>query len=285
MFEVRVLDKQEYKLKLEQIKNLVEEKNYNGAVKIADEINWRKVRSGPTLCMIAGLYEKVGRFEESREIFYMAYDRSPLGRNILCRLTHLAIKMNHVEEAQEYYEEFVKVAPHDNTKYILRYEIARAKGDPLQQQIEILEELKECEYTEEWAFELAYLYHKGGDIQRCIDVCDDLILWFGEGKYVEKASQLKKKCEILGRAKKVIPMPSKNKELPEQKQKEFFQDFQDAQDSQETMENIMKIMGEASNFAQMGITWLPSASANAFTAAKWRLEEASLTSSSERLAT
>ena len=191
LFEVKTLDKYEYKLKLEQIKNLIDAKDYKTAAQLADGINWRKVKSIATLCMIGELYEKTKQLDESREILLMAYDRSPVGRNIIYRLTHVAIKLGSLEEAQEYYEEFIEIAPHDNMKYVLKYEIARAKGASLAELISILEEFKDREYTEEWAFELAYLYHKGGLVEKCVDICDELILWFGEGKYVERALELK----------------------------------------------------------------------------------------------
>lgn len=185
------MDKYEYKLKLEQIKNLIEAKEYEAAAQIADSINWKKVKSVATLCMVGDLFEKTKRLEESKELFLMAYDRSPVGRNIIYRLSQVAIKLRSLEEAQEYYEEFLEIAPHDNMKYVLKYEIAKAKGASLEEMISILEEFKEREYTEEWAFELAYLYHRNGQIDKCVDICDELILWFGEGRYVEKALELK----------------------------------------------------------------------------------------------
>lgn len=185
------MDKYEYKLKLEQIRNLVEAKDYKTAAQIADSINWKKVKSVATLCMIGEIYEKTKQLEESREILLMAYERSPVGRNIIYRLTLVALKLGNIREAQEYYEEFLEIAPHDNMKYVLKYEIARGKGASLPELIAILEEFKEREYTEEWAFELAYLYHKNGDAEKCVEVCDELILWFGEGKYVERALELK----------------------------------------------------------------------------------------------
>ena len=185
------MDKYEYKLKLEQIRNLVEAKDYKTAAQIADSINWKKVKSAATLCMIGEIYEKTKQLEESREILLMAYERSPVGRNIIYRLTLVALKLGNLQEAQEYYEEFLEIAPHDNMKYVLKYEIARAKGASLPELIAILEEFKEREYTEEWAFELAYLYHRNGDGDKCVEVCDELILWFGEGKYVERALELK----------------------------------------------------------------------------------------------
>lgn len=185
------MDKYEYKLKLEQLKKLAEAKDYAGAAQIADGINWRKVKSVATLCMVGEIYEKTRQFELSKEILLMAYDRSPVGRSIIYRLTMVTIKLGNLKEAQEYYEEFIDIAPHDNMKYVLRYELSKAKGESLDVQISILEEFKEREYTEEWAFELAYLYHKSNQPEKCVDVCDELILWFGEGKYVEKALELK----------------------------------------------------------------------------------------------
>ncbi len=193
------MDKYEYKLKLDQIKNLIESKDYETAAQIADSINWKKVKSVATLCMIGELFEKTKRLEESKEILLMAYDRSPVGRNIIYRLAHVAVKLSILDEAQEYYEEFVEIAPHDNMKYVLKYEIARAKGASLDELIFILEEFKEREYTEEWAFELAYLYHRNGQAEKCVDVCDELILWFGEGKYVEKALELKMMYQPLNK--------------------------------------------------------------------------------------
>lgn len=191
------MDKYEYKLKLEQLKNLIEEKDYKTAAEIADTINWRKVKSASTLCMVGEIYERNKRYEDSREILLMAYDRSTVGRNIVYRLTLVALKMGNLEEAKDYYGEFLEIAPYDNLKYILRYQISKAEGAPLGELIEILEEFKEREYTEAWAFELAYLYHRAGNSERCVEVCDELILWFGDGKYVEKALELKKLYQPL----------------------------------------------------------------------------------------
>ena len=185
------MDKYEYKLKLEQLNTLVEAKDYKTAAQIASGINWRKVKSVATLCMVGEIFERNYQYEVSREILLMAYDRSPVGRNIIYRLTLVALKMGNLEEAQEYYEEFIEVAPHDNMKYVLKYEIARVKGVGTDELIAILEEFKEREYTEEWAFELAYLYHRSGKPEKCVEICDELILWFGEGSYVEKALELK----------------------------------------------------------------------------------------------
>lgn len=185
------MDKYEYKLKLDQMKSLTAEKDYQNAAAIADTINWNKIKNVNALVKAGEIYENAGRYEESREILLMAYDRSPIGRMIIYRLAKVAIKMKNYEEAKDYYQEFVEIAPHDNLKYVLKYEICKAEGADLKTQIAILEELKEQEYTEEWAYELAYLYHKAGMSEQCVDACDELVLWFGDGPYVERALELK----------------------------------------------------------------------------------------------
>lgn len=186
-----MLDKYEYKLKFEQMKTLTAEGDYEAAAEIADTIQWRKVRNIKLLMKAGEIYSRQKRYEDAKEILQMAYDRSPIGRMIIYRLAEIAIKTKNFEEAQEYYNEFVKIAPHDSLKYVLRYKISKAKGADLLTRIAILEELKEADYTEEWAFELAYLYHKAGEYEKCIDACDELILWFGDGIYVERALELK----------------------------------------------------------------------------------------------
>lgn len=185
------MDKYEYKLKLDELKRLVKEKKYEEASELADSINWRKVKNINSLVLVGEVYTQVARYEEARDILLEAYDRSPIGRMIIYRLAEIAIKTKDFEEASEYYNEFVDIAPHDNMKYILRYEMLCAKGAPLEEKIHLLEELKEQEYSEKWAFELAYLYHKAGESEKCIDACDELVLWFGDGPYVEKALELK----------------------------------------------------------------------------------------------
>ena len=185
------MDKYEYKLKLDQMKSLTAENNYSAAAEIADTINWHKIKNVNALMKAGEIYEKTGRYEESRDILLTAYDRSPIGRMIIYRLAEVAVKMGNYSEAQDYYQEFVEIAPHDNLKYVLKYEISKAQGADLNTQIGILEELKEQEYLEEWAFELACLYHKAGLSDKCIDACDELILWFGDGPYVERALELK----------------------------------------------------------------------------------------------
>ena len=194
------MDKYEYKLKLDEIKNLMAKKQYTEAAEIADSINWRKVRNVNALMKAGDIYAQIGRYDEAKEILLMAYDRSPIGRMIIYKLAEIAIKTKEFDEAQEYYDEFVEIAPHDNLKYILRYEMNKAKGAGLDVLIQIREELKEQEYTEKWAFELAYLYHQAGRSEECINACDELILWFGDGPYVEKALELKMLYQPLNRA-------------------------------------------------------------------------------------
>ena len=185
------MDKYEYKLKLDEIKSLASEKNYEAAVEIVDSMNWRKVRNVNALVLAGEVYEHVKRYDESRDVLLMAYDRSPIGKKIIYRLAKIAIKTGNFDEAQDYYNEFVEIAPHDSLKYILRYRISQAKSEPYSAQIAILEELKEQEYTEEWAYELAHLYHVAGMADACVEACDELILWFGDGAFVEKALELK----------------------------------------------------------------------------------------------
>ncbi len=185
------MDKYEYKLKLDQMKSLTAEKDYQTAAMIADTINWNKIKNINALVKAGEIYEKAGRYEESREILLMAYDRSPIGRMIIYRLAKVAIKMKNYDEAKDYYEEFVEIAPHDNLKYVLKYEICKAEGADDATLIKILEELNDQEYTEEWAYQLACLYHKAGMSDKCVDACDELVLWFGDGPYVERALELK----------------------------------------------------------------------------------------------
>lgn len=185
------MDKYEYKLKLDQMKSLAADRNYNAAAEIADMINWHKIKNVNALMKAGEIYEKTGRYEESRDILLMAYDRSPIGRMIIYHLAEVAVKMGNYTEAKDYYQEFVEIAPQDNLKYVLKYEISKAEGADNNTLISILEELKEQEYSEEWAYELACLYHKAGMSDKCIETCDELILWFGDGPYVENALELK----------------------------------------------------------------------------------------------
>ena len=185
------MDKYEYKLKLDQMKSLTAEGKYEEAAEIADTINWRKIKNINALVKVGEIYEKVGRYDESKDVLLTAYDKSPIGRMIIYRLAEVAVRTKSFDEAKEYYQEFVEIAPHDNLKYVIKYEISKAQGADIGTLIGILEELKEQEYSEEWAYELAYLYHKAGMSEKCIDACDELILWFGDGPYVERALELK----------------------------------------------------------------------------------------------
>lgn len=185
------MDKYEYKLKLDQMKSAFAEGNYHMAEELADSINWKRVRNANSLIKAGEVYETAERYDDAKEMFLLAYERSPIGRTIVYRLAELAIHVGNYDEAMEYYEEFVEMAPNDSLKFVLKYKIYKAKGASLAEQIQILEDLKEQEYIEEWAYELAYLYHQAGMSEKCVEACDELILWFGDGAYVEKALELK----------------------------------------------------------------------------------------------
>lgn len=194
------MDKYEYNLKIDQIKSLYAEGNYAAAAELADTISWNKIKNVNTLVRVGEVYEKVGRYEESKEILLSAYDRSPIGRMIIYRLAEVAVKMADLTAAEEYYQEFVQIAPHDNLRYVLRYEIEKAKGADIQKLIAILEEFKDKEYTEEWVYELAFLYHQAKMSEKCVEACDELILWFGDGPFVERALELKMLYQPLSKA-------------------------------------------------------------------------------------
>ena len=191
------MDKYEYKVKLAQIEKLVAKKDFVTAAKIADGIDWRKVKSVTTLNMIADIYEANERLEDCYEILNMVYDRSPIGRRVVYRMTEVATKMHDFEEAIDLYKEFVKIAPHDLGRYILKYQIYRERGSSVTDQITILEEYKSHEYDERWSYELACLYEEAGQIEQCVEECDELILWFSEGEFVAKAMELKMKYQEL----------------------------------------------------------------------------------------
>ena len=195
--EVNKVDKNEYRAKLDEINDLVDSQDYQGALKIVDTIDWRRVRSARTLCMIGEIYEANKRYEDSRKILLLAHQRAPIGKTVLYRLVELSIKMGNFDEAADYYKNFVEISPNDNSRYILKYKLSRARRSPIKEQISILQEYKEKEYTERWSYELARLYAKAGMKQACMEECDDLILWFSEGKYVTKAMELKTKYGTL----------------------------------------------------------------------------------------
>ena len=191
------MDKTEYHLKLDELTRCVQEQDFNNALQIAESIDWRRVKSIRTLNMVADIYEVNKDYRNCKDILLLAYDRASIGKSILYRLVEISLKLGEVDEAVDFYTEYTEVAPNDNSRYILKYKIYKARRSPLADQISILEEYKDKEYTERWAYELATLYSKAGDNQRCVDACDDLILWFSEGKYVVKAMELKMKYQPL----------------------------------------------------------------------------------------
>ncbi len=191
------MDKYEYKLKLDELRELFQLKNYDKAAEIADEINWKKVRNAKTLCMVADVYEALERYDSCQDVLMQAYDHSSVGRNIVSRLTDIAIKSKDVQSAEEYYNEFIELAPRDTQGYVFAYKIACLKNAPLADRIAILEEFKEKEYSEMWAYELAVLYAQAGMREKCVETCDELILWFGDGEYVERALDLKRSFQPL----------------------------------------------------------------------------------------
>ena len=226
---MNILDKEEFRVKLGEINKLVEARDYKGAMQIVDSIDWRRVKNVRTLCVVGEIYAANKRYEESKEIFLLAYHRAPIGKNILYRLIEVSLKMGQISEATEFFDEYREVAGNDNSQYILRYKIARAKNASLNEQIRILEEYKEKEFTERWSYELAKLYYKAGDKQKCLDLCNEMILWFNDGTYVMKALDLKQRMGVLtGEEKekyeqrfipKLIP-PEKAKEIRESKETE-----------------------------------------------------------------
>ena len=191
------MDKYEYRVKTEQMLEYMEQKAYGKAMEIADTIDWRKVKNVSMLCSVSEIYEQNEKYEKSRDVLFIAYDRTPGSRKIIYRLGILALKLGEPSEAMDCYEEFVSVAPKDPNQYILRYKILKAQNAPITQQIEVLEEFKKAEYIEKWAYELAKLYDEAGMITECLEECDDLILWFSEGKYVYQAMELKMKYKPL----------------------------------------------------------------------------------------
>ena len=212
------MDKQEYKLRAEEIKSLIAKRDFFGAVKIADEIDWTRVRSVAMLCTVSDLYKANRRYKESKELLLMAYERHPNGRMILYSLCELCIKMGEVVQALEYYKQFVQLAPMDNGKYVLQYKLYVAQEVGLEERIAVLEELKKRDYREKWGYELAYLYHRIGLKTKCVEECDELILWFSDGKYVKKAMELKMLHEPLTVAQEANynSFIGKNAELPKQ---------------------------------------------------------------------
>ncbi|MCI9357673.1 MAG: hypothetical protein HFH59_09065 [Lachnospiraceae bacterium] len=219
-----VLDREEFLTKIESINQFVHKKDYKNALEIVESIEWRKVKSARTLCVAGEVYAANRCYQESKEIFLMAYKRSPVRKNILYRLIEVSIKMEDLEDALKYYQEFLEMAPNDNIHFILKYKIYSARKTPLEDQIQILEEYKEREYTERWSYELAKLYYKAGERRKCEEVCDDLVLWFSEGEYVIKALELKMRLtNLTPRQRKIYEEQLREKELREQQDREEVQ--------------------------------------------------------------
>ncbi|MBR6770277.1 MAG: hypothetical protein IKM28_03415, partial [Lachnospiraceae bacterium] len=185
------MDRYEYKVRAGEIRSLIAEGEFTEAVKIADTIDWHRVKSASMLCIISDLYKINRRFQESRDVLILAHERDPNGRLIVYHLCELSIKLGDLVQALEYYKEFVQIAPRDTGKYILLYKLYEAQDVRLEERIAVLEELKKRDYREKWAYELAYLYHRVGLNTKCVEECDEMFLWFGEGKYVIKALELK----------------------------------------------------------------------------------------------
>ena len=185
------LAKYEYKIRAEEIKTLISQKKYVEAAKVADTIDWTRVKSVMMLCTVSDLYKVNRRFDDAKLLLEMANERHRAGRMIIYSLCDLSIKMGEVVQAIEYYKDFVQIAPNDSGRYVLQYKLYEAQDVGLEERIAVLEELKKRDYREKWAYELAYLYHRVGLATKCVEECDELILWFGEGKYVIKAMELK----------------------------------------------------------------------------------------------
>ena len=185
------MEKLEYRNKIEEMQDLVSNNKFADAMSVAETVNWRKIHNINDLIAGSECYEAAGKNEEARDLLLLAHDRSPIGRMILYKLCMISIKLKEIDEAQEYYNDFVQIAPHDSLKFILKYNINIAKGADTATLITILEQLKENDFIEEWAYELAYLYHKTNQADKCISLCDEIILWFGDGPVVERALELK----------------------------------------------------------------------------------------------
>ena len=230
---VNTLDKEEFRIKLEEINRLVEKKNYKDAMEVVDSIDWRRVKNVRTLCVVGEIYAANKRYEDSKEIFLLAYHRAPIGKNILYRLIEVSLRMKDIQEAEEFYEEFLEIAPNDSTRYILNYKISKEKQVPLEQQIRILEEYKEKEFTERWSYELAKLYYQNGDTEKCLDLCNEMVLWFNDGNYVMKALDLKQRMGVLtGEEKEKYEEQFIPKLIPPEKAQEIKESRENAVDTE-----------------------------------------------------
>ena len=230
---MNILDKEEFRVKLGEINKLVEGQDYKGAMQIVDSIDWRRVKNVRTLCVVGEIYAANKRYEESKEIFLLAYHRAPIGKNILYRLIEVSLKMGQISEATEFFDEYREVAGNDNSQYILKYKIAREKNASLNEQIRILEEYKEKEFTERWSYELAKLYYKAGDKQKCLDLCNEMVLWFNDGNYVMKALDLKQRMGVLtGEEKEKYEEQFIPKLIPPEKAQEIKESRENAVDTE-----------------------------------------------------
>ncbi len=207
------MDKVEYHQKLDELTGYVQQKDYTRALQVAEEVDWRRVKSIRTLNMVADVYEVNKNYQKTKEILKIAYSRSSIGRGVLYRLTEICLKLKQTDEAQNYFDKYSQVAQGDASRYLLQYKLFKAKNMPLESRIAVLQEYREREYTERWAYELAYLYYKANNRRKCVEACDDLILWFSEGKYVRKALELKKKYEPLSPSQQALYEEEKRKEV------------------------------------------------------------------------
>ena len=244
------MDKAEYKIKLDEINACAENGDISGAVRTADTIDWRRVKSVRTLCMVSEIYEANRRYEDGMEILRYAYKRSPQSKTVLYRLTESSLRAGKLNDAKKYYAEFEQAAPHDTSRYILKYKLLRAEKAPLDEQIAVLKEYKEREYTEKWAYELAKLYKKNGQKQRCIEECDDMILWFAEGRYVTRAMELKMQLTPLSESQKAkyearLAAAKEAAEREEQLREEMEKAVESAQDGEEEAPGSAAQDGEA----------------------------------------
>ncbi len=242
---MNILDKEEFRVKLGEINKMVEAQDYKGAMQIVDSIDWRRVKNVRTLCVVGEIYAANKRYEDSKEIFLLAYHRAPIGKNILYRLIEVSLKLGQVSEAAEFFDEYREVAGNDNSQYVLKYKIAREKNASLNEQIRILEEYKEKEFTERWSYELAKLYYKAGDKQKCLDLCNEMVLWFNDGSYVMKALDLKQRMGVLsGEEKekyeeqfipKLIP-PEKAQEIRERRENASDMEYEETRPVTDTIQ-------------------------------------------------
>lgn len=206
------MDRAEYQEKLDELSGYVRDRDYESALGLVNEIDWKRVKSVHTLLMVADVYDANHEYDDAKRILKLALNRTSLGRSVLVKLVEVCIKLGEVSDAEEYFDEYTKIAGNDNTRYVLQYKLFKAKRAPLDAQISVLEEYRDREYTERWAYELAALYAKAGDQKKCVETCDDLILWFGEGRYVMKAMELKLRYEPLSSSQRKLYDAQKAKE-------------------------------------------------------------------------